>query len=79
MRVVKERIIMPEVRAIIQQLFTIGLTREAFIEKFKQIQEAAQENNEESVFTRELSDTMIGAMYDSFHKGATKQKATNTT
>ena len=70
---------MPEVSAVIQQLFTTGLTREAFIEKFKQIQEAAQENNEESVFTRELSDTMISAMYDSFHKGDAKQKTTTTT
>ena len=69
---------MPEVSDGIQQLFTVGLTREAFIEKFKQIQETVQENNEESIFNRELSETMIGAMYDSFHKANSGQETTNT-
>lgn len=49
----------------LNELFVVGLTREKFIDKYKEMYLSKDETQGSSLFTSELNDNQIGAIYDS--------------
>lgn len=57
---------MTEVSAnILKNLFVVGMTREDFIDNYKELCESGEISTNESLFSPELNENEIGALYDS--------------
>ena len=57
---------MTEVSAnILKNLFVVGMTREDFIDNYKELCTSGEISRNESLFSPELNENEIGALYDS--------------